>query len=1510
MNKLFKKILSCVLSIMCVAALLPFTSLSVSAEEVELDGWSGYDGYYELNSSGINLYDNNSNNFLMSDVSAKSFVLEAKVNLASSVGGFVFGASSNDGANMGRDWYGVHIGNGKIRLFYENSYWDSSYTKLDISKEISGLGTINTVKVEVIDTEIVVYVNDVEQIRTTYDEYNGGYIGFCDWDTSVTYTDVTLVKNDLSNWSAKADSNFTVDGDVVTLNQLAWDNNFVMSDTTTTSFTMEADINLNGSVAGFVFGAPSSNPSSLGTDWVSVQVESDKDIRLFYENNHSALNEYYRVESIDLTNVHLKLVVEGTTFKVYVDAIENPVIEKTLSSYSGGYVGLCTYNASATYTNVAFSHKDVTNMTSFKGISGKYSVGNSDAIVLKNNGGNNYLVSDTMGTDFTMEATVDTSAGGVGGFLFAAAQASPSGLGTKWNAVHLHSNQVRLFCESTWNKEGGLNVYANYTNNNNVNKLKVSVEGTVIKVYVNDELLITATQDTYEGGYVGLCNYNTTTKYTDVYFSNDEPTGFLTNLGSVDTWSEVSGSWSEPLRGYRESSTSGGDFFSISDTYIPAGSSFVIEADVHIENSDGGGGIVFVKDKANPKATWYCANIDKPWQKGAKLFKNVNGAQTLYASSKFSTAEMEMKNYHIRLELLEGGIFNYYLNGTLVGSGTETSFAGGYVGLVTFNGSDVTFNKVYYYPVTTPNLSSLSVKDNENVLELDNEFSATTTSYMTSVENDTETVKVYAVPEEGLDVYVQNKKITDPENGVDVSVKVGYTNVSVKVQDPVSGVSKTYTISIYREPDQETIYDSSMRAQLHFSPQINWMNDPNGLVYNPYTGEYHLFYQYNPYGTGWGNLSWGHAVSTDLVNWEELPVALFPDEYGTKWSGSAVIDYNNTSGLFSEESDPSNRMVLVYMLNEVQGSGVGIAYSEDGGRTFTKYNNGDFVFKGSGDPKVYWYEDASYENGGIWLMLNTASNLYSSPDLIHWTHVGGMYHANGNKHTWECQDFYEIEVLDENGNATGDTKWVYNAAGSWYTVGELVKDGDSFNYYAETEEIMYNGDSHQWNSTFFSQPGDHLVYATQSYFNDALGRRVSISWLRESTTSTYDANKGWNGYQSIAMETTLKYIDGSYKLVSYPVEELKDQRSRVLYTTENTVVSATDENILKDVEGTLYDIEAVITLGENTDKVGFSVRSNGTNDTKIYYDVNAGKLYVDKSNVGQGYVGISSYDMEVLDGNKIKLRIIVDNAIVEAFGNDGLAPITTVYMPKTGSDMGFFVEGDAVTIDALTIYSMDSIWKERTPVLQNLEVSAGELDVAFSEDVFTYNTEVEYTTDSVTITPTFRGNTVVSINGVEIANGVASEEIALAVGENVIEVKVVTDTEATYTFNVTRKAPTVDFVEIEDINVDTNMALEDILALLPERVSVVYKEDGSTGMMAMAAWDVSAIKAGVEGTYVVTGLIEDGTEFTLNVVITAAKDTGTSETPAGTNTGDTTNVAGLMAMLLASAYVLTRRKKA
>ena len=245
---------------------------------------------------------------------------------------------------------------------------------------------------------------------------------------------------------------------------------------------------------------------------------------------------------------------------------------------------------------------------------------------------------------------------------------------------------------------------------------------------------------------------------------------------------------------------------------------------------------------------------------------------------------------------------------------------------------------------------------------------------------------------------------------------------------------------------QAPTYSETYRPQFHFTPAQNWMNDPNGLVY--YKGEYHLFYQYNPFGDTWGHMSWGHAVSRDLVHWQHLPVAIPEQGDEMVFSGSAVVDYDNTSG-FGTADNPA--MVAIFTAAKPGNQSQALAYSLDRGRTWTRYAGNPVLDIGSGefrDPKVFWYAPEHKWVMAVSMAVERKIRLYSSPDLKHWTLMSDFGPANATGGVWECPDLFPLAVDGD----PSKTKWVLvvnlnpggiaGGSGAQYFVGDF--DGTRF----------------------------------------------------------------------------------------------------------------------------------------------------------------------------------------------------------------------------------------------------------------------------------------------------------------------------------------------------------------------------------------------------------------------------------------------------------------------------------
>ncbi len=310
------------------------------------------------------------------------------------------------------------------------------------------------------------------------------------------------------------------------------------------------------------------------------------------------------------------------------------------------------------------------------------------------------------------------------------------------------------------------------------------------------------------------------------------------------------------------------------------------------------------------------------------------------------------------------------------------------------------------------------------------------------------------------------------------------------------------------------------RPEWHFTARLGWHNDPNGLVryVSPVTGKtcYHLFYQYNPYDTVWNNMHWGHAVSSDLLNWERLPIALFPDAEGTMFSGSAIVDKGNRSGLKEGDED----VILLYYTSAGGTNDISrgkdftqtLAYSTDGGCTFRKYAKNPILptlAKGNRDPKVVWSEEARCYIMALFLTYEEGYALFRSDDLLHWE----MLQTLRLEGDGECPDLYPLCV---NGNPD-DVKWVFNGAKYYYHVCEW--DGQRFRPVQPMQKLNYSPD----------------FYAAQTFSNVPDGRRIGMAWERNIE---FPSPAPFSSQMSIPYELTLKKTGDRYFLCALPVKEI------------------------------------------------------------------------------------------------------------------------------------------------------------------------------------------------------------------------------------------------------------------------------------------------------------------------------------------------------------------------------------
>lgn len=487
------------------------------------------------------------------------------------------------------------------------------------------------------------------------------------------------------------------------------------------------------------------------------------------------------------------------------------------------------------------------------------------------------------------------------------------------------------------------------------------------------------------------------------------------------------------------------------------------------------------------------------------------------------------------------------------------------------------------------------------------------------------------------------------------------------------------------------------RPQIHFTEKDSWINDPNGLVYDAYTGSWHMFYQFRDY-QGARPVHWGHAKSNNLVDWENKGVVISPDKVnpgkrGDPWSGSCVIDENNTSGLFPDNVPKESRIVALYTYDNREYSHtpptVGLAYTIDHCETFTIRDGVVIDNKNSiygmdfRDPKVIWVENKALENGGTWLMSIggwTQLRLFTSPNLIDWTFNSEVKDYYGKVIESECPDFFPLAVDGDENNK----KWVVTLGGTAYALGLLLTDADGLYYFkAQTPTYkIYNV------SNPFANTGE--MYATQSYYNDKYGRRILVSWMQDSDKSEL-LGKSWTGAQSLPLETKLKTINGMLSLNNYPVEEINSLReSEKIFETKNQNVEADEKNILENCDGRVFDIEAVIDVS-SADAFGFKLRAGDKHKFIIKYDVKKQVLTVDATKAGKALSYTLKSALAPING-KITLRIIIDESVFDIFGNGGQQSFHGFIFPDANSiSQEFFVEIGSVKIESMNIWSLRSM---------------------------------------------------------------------------------------------------------------------------------------------------------------------------------------------------------------------------
>lgn len=474
------------------------------------------------------------------------------------------------------------------------------------------------------------------------------------------------------------------------------------------------------------------------------------------------------------------------------------------------------------------------------------------------------------------------------------------------------------------------------------------------------------------------------------------------------------------------------------------------------------------------------------------------------------------------------------------------------------------------------------------------------------------------------------------------------------------------------------------RPIYHFAPAFGWMNDPNGMVY--YDGTYHLCYQHNPYGTRWQNMSWGHAVTKNLVSWQHLPEALCPDSLGTIFSGCTVVDQTNSADLQTGEE---KTLLTFFTHSERQGQFQSLAYSNDKGKSWQKYSGNPILRHETArdfrDPKVFWY--APDQKWVMILAVGQVMEIYSSADAVNWAYESRFGEGQGaHGGVWECPDLFELPVE----GISGKSKWVMicnlnpggpaGGSGCQYFVGSF--DGKTFRNEADSSKTNWL----DWGK-------DHYAAVSWSDVPRHDGRRIIIGWMNNWEYANDVPTRDFRSAMTIPRELKLVETDGNYQVYSYPVREVAELRKESRTLEPFTVTdSFYKDDLLKDNEGA-YEINLNI---ENTTSEIMGFKLFNTQGECMEFSINTveGKLMINRNNSGKTdfsphFAAVTSAPV----GKKKSyiLRLLVDKASIECFEGNGEIAITNIIFPSEPYNrINFYSKGGQYTVTHLEINKLSN----------------------------------------------------------------------------------------------------------------------------------------------------------------------------------------------------------------------------
>lgn len=511
-----------------------------------------------------------------------------------------------------------------------------------------------------------------------------------------------------------------------------------------------------------------------------------------------------------------------------------------------------------------------------------------------------------------------------------------------------------------------------------------------------------------------------------------------------------------------------------------------------------------------------------------------------------------------------------------------------------------------------------------------------------------------------------------------VSFSCSKTNLETTINSASSEVLKS---------DDSKKYKETYRPQFHFSPEKKWMNDPNGLIY--YKGIYHLFYQYYPEDIVWGPMHWGHATSPDLINWKPEKIALYPDKNGLIFSGSAVIDTQNSSGLGSIQNPP---MVAIFTYHDMDGEKAGktdyqtqgLAYSLDEGKSWKKYSQNPIIknpgMKDFRDPKVFWNAETKLWN--MALVAGDRAQFYTSKNLIQWS-FESEFDSNVGAHggVWECPDLFKLKV-----NGTKKEKWVLlisinpgapnGGSGTQYFIGDF--DGKRFTTnQKDIKWVDYGTDN----------------YAGVTYNNTPNGERVFIGWMSNWSYARNTPTKNWRSAMTLPRTLALTETNGVYNLQSQVVPQLKSSEK---------IVFERDKVTIENDQPQTFTYALL-----NQSKIDFEAKNEDlklvfTNDVKdslvVYYDAQLKNFTLDRRNSGQVKFEKSFGEQRqntktpLLQSKTIQYQIFLDWSSIELFLGGGTYSFTAQIFPNQPYTKLSISSSKDQHLKEFSISKINSIW--------------------------------------------------------------------------------------------------------------------------------------------------------------------------------------------------------------------------